>query len=210
MKNNNTNANPSVQGLIWGGFALSTLFVLFRAWVRLRSYKRFFWDDAFVLAASLMLLATAIIWQCISEAMYELLAIASGQSLIIPPNFIADGEKTLRGQLAIIFLFMSGLWSVKFSFLLFFRRLGDKVSGQKVHWWIVFAFTLATYFVGIGTIQFDCLAPPFAEILAKCGGEKAVNFERITLCTNCAMDVLTDFASKPPPLIPFSRTPRSF
>lgn len=199
----------AIQGLIWAGFALSTLFVLFRAWVRLRSYKRFFWDDAFVLAASLMLLATAITWQCISQAMYRLLSIASGETLIIPPTFMADGKTASRGQLAIIFLFMSGLWSVKFSFLLFFRRLGDKVSGQKVHWWSVFSFTLATYFVGIGTIQYDCLTPPFAEIIENCTGAKAVNFERVTLCTNCAMDVLTDFASKHLPNDPFHETSSS-
>lgn len=164
--------------------------------MRIRSFKKFYWDDAFVLIAWLMLLASAIIWQCISKNMYQALYIASGVSLSIPPTFIEDSQTYLRGMLAIILLFQSGLWSVKISFLLFFRRLGENVSGQKVHWWIAFAFTLATYFVGIGTIQYNCLTPSFADIIQNCSFGPAINFERTTLITNCMIDVSSDLMSE--------------
>lgn len=41
--------------------------------------------------------------------MYQTLYFASGELLIVPPTFMADVEKVTKGQLAIIFLFMSGL-----------------------------------------------------------------------------------------------------
>lgn len=130
--------------------------------------------------------------------MYQTLDVASGEKLIIPPTFMADGEKYLQGALAIVFLFLSGLWNVKISFLLFFRRLGNKVSGHKLHWWLVLSFTLATYAISIGTIQFHCFIRPFQEIIPSCSSKKAISFERVTLCINSAMDVLTDVTSKLP------------
>lgn len=135
--------------------------------------------------------------------MYQELVITSGESSIIPPTFEADTELFVRGYLALFIFYFSGLWSVKISFLLFFRRLGNKVSGQKPHWWFVLPFTLATYLVAIRTIPFDCLTRPFEEIVTNCTDEKAIKYERVMLCINCAMDVLTDFASKSFP--PFRR-----
>ncbi|KAF4618987.1 hypothetical protein G7Y89_g14861 [Cudoniella acicularis] len=75
-----------------------------------------------------------------------------------------------------------------------FDALEKNVSGQKVHWWCIFAFTVATYIVGIGTIQYNCLAPPFMEIVANCSGHSAQHFEHATLATNLAIDVSTDLA----------------
>lgn len=146
-----------------------------------------------------MLLATAITWQCISDDMYQTLYITGGQTSVIASTLIKDRERSLKAMLGAIFLFISGLWSVKFSFLIFFRRLGDNVAGQKYHWWMVFLFTLATYFIGIGTIQFQCLGPSFTETVLNCSGRQTRKFQRITLGTNLAWDVLTDLASKRPP-----------
>ena len=150
-----------------------------------------------------MLLASAIIWQAISKYMYQALYIASGELVAVSPTFIEDTQTYLRGSLAIIFLFTSGLWSVKVSFLLFFRRLSENVSGLKVHWWTAFSFTVASYFAGIGTIQYRCLAPAFMDVVINCSTPEATNFDRVTLCTNCAMDVLSDLISKYPSAMHF-------
>ena len=98
--------------------------------------------------------------------------------------------------MVILVFFYTSLWAVKTSFLLFFRRLGHNVTGQKVLWWCVFAFTLASYFVCIGDIQYSCLASPLENNFARCSTDAALRFQRITLDFNCAIDVLTDFASK--------------
>ena len=171
----------------------------------MRNFKRLFWDDAFVVFALGMLLATAIIWNSVSKYMYASLYLASGETRIPPPNFVSNTETYLRASLAIIFLFTSGLWSIKIAFLLFFRRLSEGVSGQRVLWWTAFAWTAATYFISIGTIQYNCLLPSFVVITEKCSLPAAVNFERITLCINCAMDVSTDLLSKINVLPKFTR-----
>ncbi|KAH8649751.1 hypothetical protein BGZ60DRAFT_551169 [Tricladium varicosporioides] len=179
-------------GFVWGGLVVATFFVIFRAWARYRTFGRYFMDDAFVLLALILFLASAIIWQCTSKYMYQALYLASGLSSDISTNFVKETETYLRAQIGIIFLFTSGLWSIKIAFLLFFRRLGENVSGQMLHWWSVFVFTIVTYIVGIGTIQYNCLAPSFIQIVTKCSGPEAKYFEHATLATNLAMDVSTD------------------
>lgn len=104
--------------------------------------------------------------------------------------------KVLKGSVVILVFFYTSLWAVKVSFLLFFRRLGHNVMGQKVIWWCVFALTLASYFVCIGDIQYSCLTAPPENIIDHCAMGTALRFQQITLKSNCAIDVLTDFASK--------------
>ena len=108
-----------------------------------------------------------------------------------------DSEKYYKGSVVVIVFFYTSLWAVKISFLLFFKRLGQNVIGQKVLWWCVFAFTLASYFICIGDIPFSCLVAPWEDIFVHCSTDDAVRFQRITLKFNCAIDVVTDFTSKP-------------
>lgn len=177
---------------MWGGTAISFLFLLFRVYVRMKAFHRFYADDFLVLLSWLLLLATAILWQFVSSDLYQALAVESGYLFPPPATFIADSEKYLRSFVPIIVFFYTGLWSVKLSFLLFFRRLGNKVRGQKLHWWIVTGFTVATWCTCIGTIQYNCLVWSLEKIVLNCTGLGAVNFENIIVKFNCAMDVLTD------------------
>jgi len=78
------------------------------------------------------------------------------------------------------------------AFLLFFRRLGENVSGQRLHWWCAFAYTAATYFVGIGTIYYGCLAPSFTEIAVKCSTPASKRFDHDTLISNLVIDITSD------------------
>lgn len=158
----------------------------------MKAFHRFYADDVFVLLSWLLLLATAIMWQFVSQYWYQIQEVASGHLYPPPATYTADSERYLRMSVPIIAFFYTGLWSVKLSFLLFFRRLGNKVRGQKLHWWIVTAFTLATWCTCIATIHYNCLVSPFMKIRVSCSGFGAINFQRITLKFNCAMDVLTD------------------
>ena len=102
--------------MVWSGTAISLLLVLFRLYVRIKSFKKFYVDDAFVLASWVMLLATAIIWQCVGGDFYQLLAVLSGELQPLPPTFATDSQMYLRASVAIFVLFYSCLWSVKLSF----------------------------------------------------------------------------------------------
>lgn len=137
-----------------------------RIYVRIRSFRRLFWDDALVLVAWLMLLANAIIWQRAKTGLYLLLNVQSGR---VPPpaNFNEEVGEYLHLSLVVLILFYSSLWCIKLSFLVFFKRLGRNVRRQKTIWWSVLAVVVASYFSVIGTVQYHCLIPSFEEILRR-------------------------------------------
>ncbi len=183
------------QGVIWGGLAIAIIFVAVRIFARLKAFKKLYADDIFVLLALTLALATAILWQVFGEAMFELMAVSSGAGLP-GPNFVTNSENYSKASVAVIFFFYSTLWSIKVSFLLFFKRLGKNVRRQNLLWWPIFGFTTATYFACIGTIQYGCLTIPLSEMMVKCTQPWAINFQQRTLKLNCAWDVLTDFFSE--------------
>lgn len=85
--------------------------------------------------------------------MYGLISATSGQGLPPPPHFVVDTESYCEGSVAALMFFYSSLWPVKLACLLFFKRLGHNVKGQKLLWWSVFGLTVATYLVCIGNIS---------------------------------------------------------
>ena len=184
------------RATVWVCLIVAFLFVVMRTWVRLKVFKRIMDDDVFVFIAITMLFITAILWQWFLSDMYELLDLSSGIIAFPPPTFIEDVTRYLRASLGIILLYNSALWSVKFSFLLFFRRLGQNVRGIKTQWWCTFAFTVVTYIVIIATVQFRCLVWDLSYIITECVKSDAIIFQRATLINNCIMDVLTDIASE--------------
>lgn len=174
---------------------IATICVSLRTFSRIKIFKRIWADDAFVIFALILVIANAIIWQIHAQAMFDLMAV-SAEIESPGPNFISRSESYSKATVAVIIFFYSTLWSVKMSFLLFFRRLGTNVFSQKYIWWPVFIFTLATYFSCIGTIQYNCLVVPLQVIMEKCTQDAAVNFQEVTLKLNCAWDVISDFLSK--------------
>ena len=154
------------QGLVWGGVIVTALFCAFRIYVRLKSFRRLFADDALVLVSWLLLASTAIIWQSEKDMLYTGMAVAAGQ-LPPPNNYPSDHVRHLRSSAVAVVFFVTGLWSVKLSFLIFFRRLGQNVKGQKILWWTVLAVTAASYIVVICSIYYRCLVSSFEYITSK-------------------------------------------
>ena len=151
------------KGVVWGGLAITFLTLIFRIASRLRGFKRLWWDDAVVVLAWLMLLGNAILWQLAKKGLYVLAQVQSGQELP-PADFAAQVERYLRLSSGNLVLFYTTLWSVKLSFLIFFRRLGHNVNRQNVIWWTVFGVVAAGYITVIGTIQWNCLLRSFQTI----------------------------------------------
>ena len=139
---------------------MSLGFLIFRLYVRLRTSRRLRVDDAFVIAAWLMNLANAILWQVLASDLYMSIAVASGQMLVLPTDFFSRIYIFIHSQLASQFLFTTGLWAIKVSFLLFFRGLGNKIRRQRIIWWCALGFTAASYPVCLSLYNYRCLVRP--------------------------------------------------
>jgi hypothetical protein len=145
-----------IQGLIWSGAIVAFLFLIFRLFVRIHTFRRLFLDDLLTTAAWLMLLGQAIIWQTQLEAMYEQVQLAIGK--LAPTAEVMERNAIFsRAELLVLFLFYSCLWSIKGSFLVFFWRIGANLRPYKIWFWCVLAFTIASYAISVGDIQYPCL-----------------------------------------------------
>ena len=136
-------------------------------YARIRGFNRLWWDDALVVLAWLLLLGNAVLWQFAKTGLYAVQAVSSGRQLP-GADFVSQVEQYLRLSAGYFVLFYTSLWSVKVSFLIFFRRLGQNVNHQRVIWWSVSGVVVAGYAVAIGTIRWKCSLPPLQTILGTC------------------------------------------
>ncbi|KAF2688990.1 hypothetical protein K458DRAFT_331710 [Lentithecium fluviatile CBS 122367] len=179
------------RGVAWAGFSLATVFVLFRTFLRFHHFRRLFLDDAFVFIGWTMALVTTILWHLFAGDMFTNNAVARGAQ-IPGSDFVQRSEAFLTASAAVIFLFYSTLWSVKLSFLFFFRRLYVNVGSWMRYWWIILAFTMASWAVCVGNIEYKCLVSPLEYLVLHCNGDKSRRYQRTTLIVNCVFDLVTD------------------
>lgn len=180
-------------GLVWTGTALSTLSITFRLISRWLVTRRIYWDDVCAVFAAILVLITACLWQWAAEDIYYILNLAAG---LVPleADFLERLFRGLRASLIVELFFYTSLFLVKLSFLLFFRRLGSNVRGQKSIWWPAFALSVICYLVSIGDVEYKCLVNSSAlYIQTYCTSDDAIYFTTTTLIVNCVLDVLSDF-----------------
>lgn len=127
------------------------VFLAGRLYTRIHVHQRLYFDDALVIFAWMLLLISTVIWQHVAKDFYELM------NLQIGPSFADHVHTYLVNSIPITIFFYTGLWTVKLSFLIFFRRLGSMVRNQKSHWWVVSTFTVVTWITTFGLIPYHCM-----------------------------------------------------
>lgn len=156
--------------------------------------RKLFLDDGLAVLAWILVLVTAALWQWMVYDMYYILNISAG--LAAPDaNFFPRLIVFARIQAVDEFCFYTTLFAVKLSFLFFFRRLGQRVQGQQYIWWPVLFFSVVSYVVSVGDIQFICELGPAETLVTYCNTDPATSFAVATLKANCALDVFSDFLS---------------
>lgn len=162
---------------------------------RLRAGTRqLFLDDGLAVFAWILVLVTSALWQWDVDDMYYILNISAG--LIAPDaNFFPRLVVFARTQFIVQLFFYTTLFAVKLSFLFFFRRLGQRVQGQQYIWWPVLFFSVVSYVVSVGDIQFICELGPAETLVTYCNTDPVTSFSVATLKANCALDVFSDFLS---------------
>lgn len=170
--------------------------MIFRLVSRWRGPRRVFWDDACAGLAAILIIITAGLWQWTARDIYYILNLAAGLAPL-EADFATRLIRGLKASLIVELFFYTSLFLVKLSFLLFFRRLGSNVRGQKHIWWSVFAFAVIGYLVSIGNVEYHCLVnTSVVYIETHCSSQTAIHFTTATLITNCVLDVLSDVASE--------------
>lgn len=175
---------------------IAIMFVSFRIWARIKGFKRLYWDDFLVLVAVILHIVTGIVWQTfMAHDMYETMNVLTGLQLP-EPNFLAHGHRYAKSSLASLLLFYSTLWAIKFSFLIFFRRLGRHVRRQRLLWWPIFGFTVTSYLIILGVTPYRCLKGSIPYLVEECASESVLKYNRTIFLCCFIFDVSTDIASK--------------
>lgn len=188
------------QGIIWATEAVACVLLAVRLISRLRSQRRLFWDDGFIIFALILTLTTAALWQWAAPTMYWTLQISQGATELTTSleEFFEKLKLWLRVTFLAAIFFYTSLTAVKISFLLFFRRLGDRVYGFKWYWWPTLFFVLSTWVIGIGTTakEAECELPKNLEVLFyECQASTFTSFDSATIKVMCVLDILSDFLS---------------
>lgn len=167
-----------MKGVIWGALGVTFCFVILRAVIRLKVFRRFFADDAFVLVSWLLFLANVILYQNMLDGIYLAIDVYSGQ-IAPPPDVLEKVLVFLHKELAVNLLFLTSLWAIKASFLVFFRRLVYQIRPLMILWWVVVFSTVASFAISVGVTEYRCTTNTNPlELISKFVG--TCEFERIT------------------------------
>ncbi|ETS85982.1 hypothetical protein PFICI_04007 [Pestalotiopsis fici W106-1] len=181
---------------VWTGVAVSALTLLGRLFARFRGMHRLYWDDVSVIAAFILVVITGALWQWGAPAMYYVLNVQAGLELYDQTRFFPDMKRWLLVSLIVELFFYTSLLLIKLAFILFFKRLGQRIKFFKWIWWPVLVVTLGSYFGSVGNVDYKCLIAPVETILQECNTASSIGFVVTTLKANCALDIFTDFLSK--------------
>lgn len=210
--------------VVWLGFGIATVLTAFRLYVRRIRLGKWFWDDAFHLLGWGLLLASAALLTNFSSILYRVRGVTTGGTALTIDFLQNDVPLYIRFEWVQILLFWSTLWSVKFAFLLFYRRFFTGLTSHMIAWWIVLAFTTASYLCTTIPFLFVCGSPKeyfeigtaapssrddtsdfsahelTREIAGQCLSTRSIERTKISLKFSTAVDVLTDVMSKSSPL----------
>lgn len=99
---------------------MAIVFTILRTTIRAQLFRTLSADDASVIFALLVLVAVGVLCTYATPAIYELYVIDQPRSseILVSPDVTDQLNYFLRLQFAIIALFWTSVWAVKFSFLI--------------------------------------------------------------------------------------------
>ena len=112
--------------------------------VRLKVYGRLMIDDGLVILAFICLLAGSIMFSALIHTTYVVEDVAVYHAKP-PPHFEDLLHQYAKYQWAGAYLFFTGVWSVKGSFLAFYDDLTRRLPRYRRAWWAVIVITGLTY-----------------------------------------------------------------
>ncbi|KAI0886560.1 uncharacterized protein GGS22DRAFT_158159 [Annulohypoxylon maeteangense] len=185
-------SHVAFHAIIWTGVSLCILAFSGRVAIRVICFRRLFLEDYVMLVSLIILIATAVIIQTLVPYSYNISQLRSGFTSVPSAQFLEDAAKGLHGHVALMVMGYVGIWLIKFSFLTFLFRLGDKVTKYRVFWWIVLVFNIAAGVTEIGIIPYQCLLSPVERIVVVCTTRDKRIFSNLNSIVSCLLDALGD------------------
>ncbi|KAL8722745.1 MAG: hypothetical protein Q9181_007422 [Wetmoreana brouardii] len=170
--------------IIWVLFGVALAFCVARIAIAWRLYSRLRMDDILVILAMTCLLVSDILKTYTAPTMYIVQAVQAGR--ISKFKGYKDTADTYAGyQWAAAYLFFTGIWAVKGSFLAFYDVLTNRLAPYRRAWWVTIALTILTYIGSLFAYAF-LDGTRFSKVLHN----EAIKYQ-------FAADITTDILSKP-------------
>lgn len=130
---------------------MAIVFTILRTTIRAQHFRTLSADDTSVIFALLVLVAVGVLCTYATPAIYELYKIdePGSSEILVYPDAMDQLNYFLRLQFAIIALFWTSVWAVKFSFLIYYKRLFASIP-ETNH---VFVWRFALYFYHSGLCE---------------------------------------------------------
>ncbi|KAI9802852.1 MAG: hypothetical protein M1833_001451 [Piccolia ochrophora] len=148
----------TMLGIAWTGTSIALLLTVARLWIRRVSFCRFYWDDAWHILALLLLISVVSIYTKSIGLLYEVADFVKGSGPL-SISLIERLPTFIQYQYSAYFLFLGCVYSVKLSFLVFYRRFFDGLTKLMYAWWVVLAVTGAAFLGCIGIFITTCGSP---------------------------------------------------
>ena len=149
----------TIQLIIWILTTIALVFVVLRTVIHFLVHRRVSIDIICVWIALAFLIAIAGIYTKITPTLFEVDRVTSGAERI-SPAVLDRANLFLRCQFALILLFWTAVWAVKFSILMFYKDLFYRLPRQNRYWWIVFGYVALSYLACWGTQLASCWPIP--------------------------------------------------
>ena len=123
---------------------------IIRLSIRLRIHRRLFLDDPFLILACATLIPATVLTFDLLPTLYFDQALAEDPVFIeVPKDFISNAIWYSKIWDATSPLTWTTLYAVKFSFLIFFRKLTARMENMKLYVTVVMVMCALSYFVSL-------------------------------------------------------------
>ncbi|MCJ1414658.1 hypothetical protein MMC32_000985 [Xylographa parallela] len=133
----------------------------------------------------------AVLYTLINDIIFQVVLVGEGLAPL-SPNLINQLPFFLKVQFAIIVLFWTTLWAVKWSFLMYYRKLFVGLPGHMQHcWWGVVVFSVLAY-LGCWVTQLLSCTPISTYFDDNCQTPRDIYISNLSLYYAMGVDVVCD------------------
>lgn len=181
----------SLDALLWTFTTIAILLSLGRFAIRYVTASRFYWDDASHLLSLLLLIALAGTYTAGFPYSARIARIGLKEEAA-PPLTDPFYHTYLQLRIVVTLLVFMVLWTVKATFLIFYRLLFEVSLTFIRVWWAAVALTFASFWVCIGSTFTICGPASDLYNFEKCSSPQTLYNIRATYKYWCALNVSSD------------------